>query len=55
MASIFKRLKLDYGEEVAFLQAQTDYIEALKNFRDKSCPTFLILFVYEIHVRVESW
>ncbi|KAI8895584.1 nucleoside diphosphate kinase [Globomyces pollinis-pini] len=42
--SIFKRIKLDYGDLVTFAQAQSDYIESLKNFRNRSCPTFLVFF-----------
>jgi len=39
-SSIFKRLKTEYGDQVHFVQAQTDGIEAFKNWRNKSCPTF---------------
>ncbi|KAJ3013715.1 Thioredoxin domain-containing protein 3 [Thoreauomyces humboldtii] len=44
MQNIFKRLKLDFGERVNFVMAQTDTIEALASFRNKSCPTFLFFF-----------
>ncbi|KAI8921365.1 nucleoside diphosphate kinase [Powellomyces hirtus] len=44
MQNIFKRLKLDYGEAVNFVMAQTDGIEALATLRNKSCPTFLFFF-----------
>ncbi|KAI9102594.1 nucleoside diphosphate kinase [Phlyctochytrium arcticum] len=44
MQTIFKRLKLDYGEKVAFTMAQTDFVDDLATFRDKSCPTFLFYF-----------
>ncbi|KAI8823656.1 nucleoside diphosphate kinase [Fimicolochytrium jonesii] len=44
MQNIFKRLKLDYGEQVTFATALTDGIEALESYRNKSCPTFLFFF-----------
>ncbi|EGF79674.1 hypothetical protein BATDEDRAFT_35212 [Batrachochytrium dendrobatidis JAM81] len=44
MQNIFKRLKVEHGEDVCFVQAQSDHIEALKNLRGKSCPTFLFFF-----------
>ncbi|KAI8925457.1 nucleoside diphosphate kinase [Entophlyctis helioformis] len=51
MQTIFKRLKLDYGEDVYFIQAQSDYIESLKNLRNKSCPTFLF-FIHGVLVKM---
>ncbi|KAJ3285254.1 thioredoxin domain-containing protein 6, partial [Borealophlyctis nickersoniae] len=44
MQTIFKRLKLDYGDDINFLQAQSDTITALTKHRNKSCPTFLFFF-----------
>ncbi|KNC98195.1 uncharacterized protein SPPG_06597 [Spizellomyces punctatus DAOM BR117] len=44
MQNIFKRLKLDFGDEVTFVMAQTDAIDVLSKFRDKSCPLFLFFF-----------
>jgi thiol-disulfide isomerase/thioredoxin len=55
MQTIFKKSKQEYGEGILFIQAQTDYIEALKNFKDKSCPTFLLFFVFYILFSVIFW
>ncbi|KAH6583818.1 hypothetical protein BASA60_001235 [Batrachochytrium salamandrivorans] len=44
MQNIFKHLKIEHGENVCFLQAQSDHVEALKNLRNKSCPTFLFIY-----------
>ncbi|KAJ3101241.1 Thioredoxin domain-containing protein 3 [Phlyctochytrium bullatum] len=44
MTNVFKRLKLDYGDSVNFVQAQSDGISAFENFRNKSCPLFLFCY-----------
>ncbi|KAJ3330187.1 Thioredoxin domain-containing protein 3 [Blyttiomyces sp. JEL0837] len=44
MTAIFKRLKLDFGESVTFVQAMNDNIAALEFFRNQSCPAFLFFF-----------
>lgn len=38
--NIFKRIKPDYGDSVHFIQAQTDGIDAFRDWRNKSCPTY---------------
>lgn len=45
MASVFKRVK-QHHQDVAVSQAQTDNIDDLQEYRDKSCPTFLFYHVY---------
>ena len=44
MASIFKRLKHEFTDDLTVVQAQTDFVEVLKNIRNKSCPTFLFFY-----------
>ncbi|KAJ3126393.1 thioredoxin domain-containing protein 6 [Nowakowskiella sp. JEL0407] len=44
MQNIFKRIKLDIGEDITFSQVQTDGITALTKIRNRSCPTFLFYF-----------
>ncbi|KAJ1563104.1 Thioredoxin domain-containing protein 3 [Cladochytrium tenue] len=44
MANIFKRLKLDYGDGVYFIQAPSDTISAFETMRNQSCPAFLFFF-----------
>ncbi|KAJ3080117.1 Thioredoxin domain-containing protein 3, partial [Quaeritorhiza haematococci] len=44
MQNIFKRLKLDYGDDVQFIQALSDGIEALAKYRNRSCPCFLFYY-----------
>ncbi|KAI9207247.1 nucleoside diphosphate kinase [Polychytrium aggregatum] len=44
MQNIFKRMKMDYGEELAVVQAQADGIAALEKFRDRSCPCFMFFY-----------
>ncbi|KAI8803163.1 nucleoside diphosphate kinase [Cladochytrium replicatum] len=41
MQNILKRMKLDFGDDLHFAQAQSDNIAPLVAFRNKSCPTFL--------------
>ncbi|KAJ3389349.1 Thioredoxin domain-containing protein 3 [Entophlyctis sp. JEL0112] len=43
MGAIFKRIKVDYAEKVAFLQAQNDTISAFEAFRNKSKPLFIFV------------
>ncbi|KAL7750048.1 hypothetical protein RI367_004563 [Sorochytrium milnesiophthora] len=40
MQSIFRKMSIDFGDAVRFIQAQTDHIEAFAGWRNKSCPTF---------------
>ncbi|ORZ35331.1 nucleoside diphosphate kinase [Catenaria anguillulae PL171] len=42
MAGVFKRLKVDYQDQVAFAQAQTDAISFFESIRHKSCPLFSV-------------
>ncbi|KAI9218309.1 nucleoside diphosphate kinase [Blastocladiella britannica] len=42
MTSVFKRIKVDYGDTVSFLQAQTDAISYFAGMRDKSMPCFTL-------------
>ncbi|KAI9348519.1 nucleoside diphosphate kinase [Obelidium mucronatum] len=51
MASIFKRIKVDYGDKVGFIQAQNDHISCLEGFRDQSCPAFIFV-INRILVRI---
>ncbi|KAI9324667.1 nucleoside diphosphate kinase [Zopfochytrium polystomum] len=44
MTNIFKRLKLDFGEHVVFVQATSDNITVLEPFRNQSCPAFLFFY-----------
>ncbi|KAI8907831.1 nucleoside diphosphate kinase [Gorgonomyces haynaldii] len=44
MQSIFKRLKTQYGDQLTVSQAQSDDIEALRVFKNKSCPHFLFYY-----------
>ena len=44
IGSIFKRIKLDLGDNISFIQAQTDQIEALLKYRNRSRPTFMFFF-----------
>jgi len=44
ISSIFRRLKMDLGEQIFFLQAQTEQIEALLKYRNRSRPTFLFFY-----------
>ncbi|OUM62039.1 hypothetical protein PIROE2DRAFT_44691, partial [Piromyces sp. E2] len=41
ITSTFKRLKLDFNDDVTFAQVKADEIEDLKDYRDNSCPHFL--------------
>ncbi|KAI8995899.1 nucleoside diphosphate kinase [Gaertneriomyces semiglobifer] len=41
MQGIFKRLRIEYGEDIQFATAATGSLQVLEQFRDKSCPTFL--------------
>ncbi|KAJ3217379.1 thioredoxin domain-containing protein 6 [Clydaea vesicula] len=44
IVNIFKRIKLDLGDQINFLQVNTDSIDDLSNYRNKSRPTFLFFY-----------
>ncbi|KAJ3238717.1 Thioredoxin domain-containing protein 3 [Chytriomyces hyalinus] len=44
MAAIFKRLKQENGDKIAFVQGVSDYISCLEGFRNHSCPTFMFFY-----------
>ncbi|KAI8614875.1 nucleoside diphosphate kinase [Chytriomyces sp. MP71] len=43
MVTIFKRYKVDYAENIHFVQAVADNISCFEAFRDHSCPTFFFI------------
>ncbi|KAJ1517806.1 hypothetical protein HMI55_005862 [Coelomomyces lativittatus] len=42
VTSVLKKLKQEFGDQLTFLQAQTDSISYFQAWRNRSCPTFSI-------------
>ncbi|KAJ3238716.1 Thioredoxin domain-containing protein 3 [Chytriomyces hyalinus] len=44
MQTILRRYKVDYGENISFVQAITDNISCYEHIRNQSCPVFAFFF-----------
>ncbi|TPX76673.1 nucleoside-diphosphate kinase [Chytriomyces confervae] len=44
MQTILRRYKVDYGENISFVQAITDNISCFEHIRNQSCPVFAFFF-----------
>ncbi|ORY45929.1 nucleoside diphosphate kinase [Rhizoclosmatium globosum] len=51
IAPILKRIKVENGDKIGFLQCESDQISCLEGFRDQSCPCFVFI-INRILVRI---